>query len=187
MDSQVVAQLVGLANISELQAKQLLEATGGNLDAAVELALEQTSASAPTVPGNPVTNSAPKPQVQPQPRKGGIVGFGDLGGKQEESDGKKDLNWFTGGHSSGIQVQAPKQPQPTQDVFDQAVKHGAIAKHDEKAPEKEKFGGSGFVLGNTENQSAVVAGAAPKPHTSCGFNSLQRLLHNRRSTTKKTN
>jgi len=64
-------------------------------------------------------------------------------------------------------VEAPKQQQQPTDlvknVFDQALKHGAIAKHDEKTSEKEKFVGSGFVLGNTEKQSAVVSGATPKP------------------------
>jgi len=79
---------------------------------------------------------------------------------------EKELNWFSGGHSSGIAVQAPpKDQKPTdvvKDVFESAQKLGAIAKNDEKQAEKEKFGGSGFVLGNTDQKSKVTP-AAPKP------------------------
>lgn len=105
------------------------------------------------------------PPVQ-KPSRSGITGFRDISSNEEpQPKDKKDMAWYTGGASSGISVQAPQNSQP-QDVvnnlFENAKRHGAIAKHDEKAPEKEKFGGSGFVLGQTDKQSTVVPAAPPK-------------------------
>jgi len=169
--SDNVQQIMSIANVSEEKAKACLEAANGDLSTAIEFATAEH-----TEPVNQgITQQAPVasiniPVSKPPPKKNqertGIKGLGDLGGdqdKKEDPNKKKDLNWYTGGASSGLAVQAPPQPADIiKNVFDNAKRHGAISKSDEAPQEKEKFGGSGFVLGNT-NQSSVAIPSQPKP------------------------
>jgi len=152
----------------------LLEAAGGDVNVAAGYILDGDDSVRPTqtpTPQTPAPSQIPKPSVAPVTRKpeprAGITGFSDLAKDSDEAPkgNNKDVSWFTGGASSGIQVQAPHQERPDDiiaRVFEQAKQHGAIAKADEKPEEKEKFSGSGFVLGNTAQLSRPI-NAAPKP------------------------
>jgi len=169
MDSKV-EELVGLTGVSEEQARSFLEAANGDVNVAAGYIIDgnETGHSAPVpVPVPTQAVSLPKPSIATQKpeSRAGITGFRDLAKDNEDKKPDKDMSWFTGGASSGIQVQAPPQLSSNdlvKNVFEQAKRHGAISKSDEKPEEKEKFGGSGFVLGNNEQKSHIVP-SMPKP------------------------
>lgn len=176
MTDTKVVELVTLTGVSEAQAAVLLEAAGGDVNVAAgyildgDFANRSTTQQAnptpnpPPVAQNPYQAEVPKPVAKKPERTGGITGFRDLAKDTDETPKGKDMSWFTGGASSGIAVQTPQQQAPNdiiKHVFDQAKQHGAISKADEKPEEKEKFAGSGFVLGNTAQSSQHVP--APKP------------------------
>jgi len=171
---------MNILSISQQQAEILLEGAGGDLETAIQLATDSQDTvqhdryvAPPKEPETKPTSSVQLPtQVPPQKKpttqpRSGITGLQDISPDKEESKDKKDLSWFTGGASSGLAVQAPQQANNTDvvnNLFDTAKRQGAISKSDEKSPEKEKFAGSGFVLGNTDRQSAVVTAAPAKQH-----------------------
>jgi len=60
---------------------------------------------------------------------------------------------------SGIAILDPSKQNKdslVDQVFESAQKHGAVPKHEVAAPEKDKFGGTGYTLGNNVEVSKVV-------------------------------
>jgi len=157
--------------VSDVEARSYLEAAGGDLDVAVGLIYSETGQKSPdhseqpATEANPVAaqkpttvnNNAPKPQ-QPS-RSGGITGFSDI--KKDNPEDDKRNQFYAGGEKSGIAVLDPSKQNRDQlvdQVFETAQKHhGAVGKNEVPPPKEEKFVGTGYTLGNTSNESAVVA------------------------------
>jgi len=63
-------------------------------------------------------------------------------------------------------------------VFQSAQKRGAVSKHEMPPEEKEKFAGKGYTLGNTVDNSRIVAPVSkrPAPKKNCAH-VLDGLFH----------
>jgi len=92
----------------------------------------------------------------------------DLKDKDDEKKEKDSNTWYTGGAQgggSGMAVQAPeaeKKKNMVKEVFDKAQEHGAVAKHDEKEPDRVKFQGAGHSLAGAEVKGADAAQQTPR-------------------------
>jgi len=102
----------------------------------------------PAVNVPPKTVSNPKPQTPAQNNV--IRGISDIR-KTDPEDEKRD-QFYAGGEKSGIAVLDPtkqNRDQLVDQVFQSAQKQGAVPKHEVPVSDKEKFGGTGYTLGNT--------------------------------------
>jgi len=176
MEDDKIQQVADICNLSEQEAKSYLEASNGDIDVAVGLYyggstgstsgqsetddVHPESKSQASSGGPPPTNSQ-KPTLPKETNKG-VTGFSDI--KKVDTEEEKRNQFYAGGEKSGIAVLDPSKQNRDQlvdQVFETAQKHGAVSKSDVPVPDKEKFGGTGYTLGNnTSDQSKVVA---PKP------------------------
>jgi len=117
------------------------------------------SVSPPAV-NTPIKTSIPK--STPTPAQSNVIrGISDIR-KTDPEDEKRD-QFYAGGEKSGIAVLDPSKQNRDQlvdQVFQSAQKHGAVPKHEVPVTDKDKFGGTGYTLGNTSEESKVVV---PKP------------------------
>jgi len=159
MDQSKVDQLVQMTGIQPNMARHFLEVANGDLQSAVELALDDSPVVQKQVPK---TEPTPKPAPRPQP-SGGIMGFNDI--RTIDPDDSKRDSYYAGGEKSGIAILDPNKhkDEVVDKVFESAHKHGATSKGDMPPEEKEKFSGVGYTLGNNADTSKLVAPVAKPP------------------------
>jgi UBX domain-containing protein 1 len=173
MEDDKVHQLVDICKITEEEAKSYLEASNGDLNVAIGFVVggkqqqqQQNTPASPPQYVEPPTGAgalAGQPPKQPQhppanSNRGGITGFSDINKKDNPEDEKRN-QFYAGGEKSGIAVLDPSKQNRDQlvdQVFETAQKHGAVSKSDVPAPPKDKFGGTGYTLGNNADESKVV-------------------------------
>jgi UBX domain-containing protein 1 len=176
MEDNKVKQLADLLHVSEEEAKNYLEAANGDIDAAIGFFYEEnqsppTHTHAPSSQPPPESVSPPAvntpiktsiPKSTPTPAQSNVIrGISDIR-KTDPEDEKRD-QFYAGGEKSGIAVLDPSKQNRDQlvdQVFQSAQKHGAVPKHEVPVTDKDKFGGTGYTLGNTSEESKVVV---PKP------------------------
>eukprot|EP01125_Pyxidicula_operculata_P013206 TRINITY_DN4367_c0_g3_i1.p1 TRINITY_DN4367_c0_g3~~TRINITY_DN4367_c0_g3_i1.p1 ORF type:complete len:348 (+),score=121.32 TRINITY_DN4367_c0_g3_i1:534-1577(+) len=145
-------ELVSLTGMPANEAENLLKIANGDIQAAASIFFGDASStptnSAPQPKPTPAQQPTPsQPNYKPEKSTGGIRGFGDY--KTEEDKNKKNQAWFSGGHQSGIQVEAPQSQSNDEfvsNVFEKAKQQGAVSKSDLPLEQKEKFSGSGMTL-----------------------------------------
>eukprot|EP01121_Diplochlamys_sp_Union-15-3_P001737 TRINITY_DN11511_c0_g1_i2.p1 TRINITY_DN11511_c0_g1~~TRINITY_DN11511_c0_g1_i2.p1 ORF type:complete len:358 (+),score=95.30 TRINITY_DN11511_c0_g1_i2:63-1136(+) len=148
---QLINQFVSITGASIDIARSTLESTNWNIEVATAAYYEKPAKQEPSKP-EPLTQKQHTTAVPSSKKKsstGGIRTLSDYTEKDESNENKQ--TYFAGGEKSGIQLQAPDKPKASdivKEVFDSAKKQGA-KKPEELKAEKDKFGGSGYQLGNT--------------------------------------
>jgi len=116
LPSELQNRFKELTGVADPQTQRFyLESSGWNLELATTMYFENSGSGAtPKAAFNPVGDVGHKPAVaKPAPsRKVGVIGFSDLGNQQQQ---EKGLEYYSGGKSSGMMVQAP-QPNKEQDI-----------------------------------------------------------------------
>lgn len=156
-----VRQFVSLTGADEGTARRFLMEAVWNVEAA--LAAYHASEASPTAHQR---QGIPRPArgALSRPQTGGVVTMNDLkrGGKQEAGQ-----RYYAGGHSSGIQVQAPARPQQ-QDV-DRLVNSvfSSAASNAEEAQPQRQWGGGGRRLGDADADDGTAAQAPTAQQEPC--------------------
>ncbi|EGW34465.1 uncharacterized protein SPAPADRAFT_59889 [Spathaspora passalidarum NRRL Y-27907] len=166
MSDQLISEFVSITNSSKYLAEQYLSRNNNDLMEAVEdyYANDGNSASTPT--SNQFQNAD---NASGSGRLRTLRDLNDDGG--DDSADEKDMNYFTGGEKSGLQVENPNKDrrkggnsQNDQSIIDQIFQRAKEQTNqpDDRPsagdePQQPKFSGRGFKLGDGNEPSQEIA------------------------------
>jgi len=169
MDQQdLIRKFEEVTGLDDSQSRFYLESHQWNVELAASFYFTEkvfsssmSKSTPPVLPSNPenVSSSSNVKPNKPSTRNLGVKGLSDF--QDEKSDEDNNINWYTGGEKSGIQVQAPKKSIADQ-VFQRAIEIGGKSISEQHELDRASFTGLGYRLGQDATGSSIANQGARK-------------------------
>jgi len=163
MDQQdLIRKFEEVTGLDDSQSRFYLESHQWNVELAASSYFTEkvfsSSMSKSTPSGFPsnlenVSSSLNVKPNKPSIRNLGVKSLSDF--QDEKNDEDNNINWYTGGEKSGIQVQAPKKSIADQ-VFQRAIEIGGKSISEQDKLDRASFTGLGYRLGQDATGSSIA-------------------------------